>query len=64
MVGEFIPEKLSSVHSFSVTEDYAVFFFYPAVIDAKVYIIEGGTDTHVGVKSNLTFYIIILNGVM
>jgi len=37
VVGEFVPEKLSSVHSFSVTEDYAVFFFYPAVIDAKKY---------------------------
>ena len=38
VVATFVPKKPSSVHSFSITENYAVFFFYPVVIDgAKMF---------------------------
>jgi len=35
VIATFIPKKLSTVHSFSITENYAVFFFYPVVIETK-----------------------------
>jgi len=35
VVATFTPKKLSSIHSFSITENYAVFFFYPVIIDGK-----------------------------
>eukprot|EP00092_Neocalanus_flemingeri_P065782 GFUD01080056.1.p1 GENE.GFUD01080056.1~~GFUD01080056.1.p1 ORF type:complete len:543 (+),score=150.85 GFUD01080056.1:194-1822(+) len=35
VVATFVPKKLSSIHSFSITENYAVFFFYPVIIDGK-----------------------------
>ena len=31
----FDAKKLSSIHSFSVTENFAVFFFYPVVIEGS-----------------------------
>ena len=36
VVGFFYPTKFSYMHSFSITENYAVFLFYPVKIDAKV----------------------------
>ena len=38
VVGFFYPTKFSYMHSFSITENYAVFLFYPVKIDAKVFI--------------------------
>jgi len=35
VVATFVPKKLSSIHSFSITENYAIFFFYPVIIDGK-----------------------------
>merc|ERR1719325_330603 len=35
VVGFFYPTKFSYMHSFSITENYAVFLFYPVKIDAK-----------------------------
>ena len=37
VVAKLKPPKFSYIHSFSITENYAVFFFYPVIIDnAKV----------------------------
>ena len=37
LVATLTPTKFSYIHSFSITENYAVFFFYPVIIDnAKV----------------------------
>ena len=33
MVASFRPTKFSYIHSFSITQNYAVFLFYPVVID-------------------------------
>ena len=38
VVGFFYPTKFSYMHSFSITENYAVFLFYPVKIDAKVFL--------------------------
>jgi len=35
VISSFVPKKLSSIHSFSITENYAIFFFYPVIIDGK-----------------------------
>jgi carotenoid cleavage dioxygenase-like enzyme len=35
VIATFSPTKLSNIHSFSVTENYAIFFFYPVIIDPK-----------------------------
>jgi len=35
VITTFVPKKLSSIHSFSITENYAIFFFYPVIIDGK-----------------------------
>jgi len=35
VIASFVPKKLSTIHSFSITENYAVFFFYPVIIDGK-----------------------------
>jgi len=35
VVATFVSKKVSSIHSFSITENYAIFFFYPLIIDAK-----------------------------
>jgi len=35
VVATFDAKKLSSIHSFSVTENFAVFFFYPVVIEGS-----------------------------
>ena len=35
-VGSFYPRRMSYMHSFSLTENYAVFLFYPVRIDPKV----------------------------
>ena len=35
-VGFFYPRRMSYMHSFSLTENYAVFLFYPVRIDPKV----------------------------
>ena len=35
VISTFVPKKLSSIHSFSITENYAIFFFYPVIIDGK-----------------------------
>ena len=37
VVASFKPTKFSYIHSFSITENYAVFLFYPVVIDPKRY---------------------------
>jgi len=37
LVATFKPSKFSYIHSFSITENYAVFLFYPVVIDPKKY---------------------------
>merc|ERR1719153_242631 len=37
VVAKFKPTKFSYIHSFSVTEQYAVFLFYPVIIDTKKY---------------------------
>ena len=37
VVASFKPTKFSYIHSFSITENYAVFLFYPVVIDPKKY---------------------------
>ena len=34
-VGSFYPRRMSYMHSFSLTENYAVFLFYPVRIDPK-----------------------------
>ena len=36
VVATFKPTKFSYIHSFSITEQFAVFFFYPVVIDRTV----------------------------
>ena len=36
VISTFIPKKHSNVHSFSITEDYAIFFFYPVIVNPKV----------------------------
>jgi len=33
LVATFVPKKTSSIHSFSITENYAIFFYYPVTID-------------------------------
>jgi len=35
IIASFKPTKFSYIHSFSITENYAVFLFYPVVIDPK-----------------------------
>ena len=35
-VGSFYPRRMSYMHSFSLTENFAVFLFYPVRIDPKV----------------------------
>merc|ERR1712126_283194 len=35
VVAKFKPTKFSYIHSFSVTEQYAIFLFYPVIIDPK-----------------------------
>jgi len=35
VITTFVPKKLSTIHSFSITENFAVFFFYPVIIDTK-----------------------------
>jgi len=35
VVATFKPTRMSYIHSFSVTDNYAVFFFYPVIIDPK-----------------------------
>ena len=38
VIATFVPKKLSSIHSFSVTKNFVIFFFYPVVIDeAKIW---------------------------
>jgi len=37
VVAKFKPTKFSYIHSFSVTEQYAIFLFYPVIIDPKKY---------------------------
>ena len=37
VVASFKPTKFSYIHSFSITQNYAVFLFYPVVIDPKKY---------------------------
>jgi len=41
VIATFVPTKLSNIHSFSITENYAIFFFYPVVIDGKRMFQEG-----------------------
>jgi len=35
VVATFTPTRPSYIHSFSVTENYVIFFFYPVIIDSK-----------------------------
>ncbi len=35
VVATFQPHRLSNIHSFSITENYAIFFFYPVIIDPQ-----------------------------
>ena len=37
VVAKLKPPKFSYIHSFSITENYAVFLFYPVIIDPKRY---------------------------
>ena len=37
VIAKFKPSKFSYIHSFSVTENYVVFLFYPVIIDPKKY---------------------------
>jgi len=37
VIATFTPKKFSNIHSFSLTDQYAIFFFYPVVIDPKKY---------------------------
>ena len=36
VIAKFKPTKFSYIHSFSITENYAIFLFYPVKIDPKV----------------------------
>ena len=35
IIATFTPKKMSYIHSFSITENYVVFFFFPVTIDGK-----------------------------
>jgi len=35
VVATFTPSRFSYIHSFSITENYAIFFFYPVTIDGE-----------------------------
>jgi len=35
VIGSFVPKKKSMIHSFSITKNFAIFFFYPAGVDGK-----------------------------
>jgi carotenoid cleavage dioxygenase-like enzyme len=35
VVATFVARKQSSIHSFSITQNFAIFFFYPVIIDGK-----------------------------
>ena len=35
LVAAFVPRKKSSIHSFSITEKFAIFFYYPVDIDTE-----------------------------
>jgi len=35
IITTFIPQKFSYVHSFSITDEFAIFFFYPVIINSK-----------------------------
>ena len=37
VVATFKPTKFSYIHSFSLTQQFAVFLFYPVIIDPKRY---------------------------
>jgi len=37
VISTFMPRKYSNVHSFSITEEFAIFFFYPVIINPKKY---------------------------
>ena len=62
----FTPKKTSLVHSFSITEDYVVFFFYPLDVDPVVrfliflFINQSLPAYRIRAKLNLPDYLIFI----
>ena len=56
IVATFTPKKTSQVHSFSITENYAIFFYYPMTLKGSICLMAH--KFHVNECMEVLFYIL------